>query len=88
MWTPSLVHDGSEARDGSLEDEGDAFGEESGHVTSLSPVEFRERQIFDLLQELGRSSRPLGNICTYDASVGRMTFFPFTGSCGKEVLVL
>ncbi|XP_062515535.1 golgin subfamily A member 2-like [Corticium candelabrum] len=88
MLTPSLVHDGSEASESSLEDEGDVFGEESGHVTSLSPVEFRERQIFDLLQELGRSSRPSGNIYTYDPSVGRVTFFPFTGSCGKEVLVL
>ena len=88
MLTPSLVHDGSEASESSLEDEGNAFGEESGHVTSLSPVEFRERQIVDLLQELGRSSRPSGNIYTYDALVGRVTFFPFTGSCGKEVLVL
>ena len=40
MLTPSLVQDGSEASDSSLEDERDAFGEESGHVTSLSPVEF------------------------------------------------
>ena len=87
--TLSQTQNGSEDSESSSEDEEHSLTEESGHVmTSSTPVDSRERQIFELLQKLGRSSRSSGNVYTYDPPVGRVSFFPFTGSCGKEVLVL
>jgi chromosome segregation ATPase len=83
------TQNGSEDSESSSEEEEHPLKEEIGHVTMpATPVDSRERQIFEILQELGRSSRSSGNVCTYDPSVGRVSFFPFTGSCGKEVLVL